>query len=151
MTTKEPEIDCPRCLGKGFVNDADIKRLGRQLEWTSGLCGYCVGIGTVNAYMLKNKEVNDLYLTSDLPLVEREKYLSNDQEALDRAAIQEVNAKLMIGFIQNYYLNEKKSVDEIVEILIQDYGADANKISQIKTSVTNIIKHTNPDVDGIQF
>jgi tetratricopeptide (TPR) repeat protein len=33
--------DCERCLGTGFVANADIVRLGMQSEWTPGPCQLC--------------------------------------------------------------------------------------------------------------
>lgn len=41
-------IECPRCLGKGHVDDSDIKRLDRENEWIPGPCAYCEEKGSVN-------------------------------------------------------------------------------------------------------
>jgi hypothetical protein len=38
---------CPRCLGKGFVDLNDIKRLGMEKDWEQGYCQYCYGDGDV--------------------------------------------------------------------------------------------------------
>jgi hypothetical protein len=38
---------CPRCLGKGFVDLNDIKRLGMEKDWEQGYCQYCSGQGDV--------------------------------------------------------------------------------------------------------
>lgn len=38
---------CPRCLGKGFVDLNDIKRLGKEEDWIQGCCKYCDGNGEV--------------------------------------------------------------------------------------------------------
>ena len=35
------EMICPRCLGKGFVDLNDIKRLDREDYWGQGYCRYC--------------------------------------------------------------------------------------------------------------
>jgi serine/threonine protein kinase len=40
-------VACPRCLGKGFVDENDIKRLKREFEWIPGNCAYCDGVGKV--------------------------------------------------------------------------------------------------------
>jgi len=46
--TKKGIVTCPRCLGDGYVNDEDIKRLHTTLYWTPGDCLYCSSIGKVN-------------------------------------------------------------------------------------------------------
>ena len=60
MSETNKKEDCPRCLGKGFVNESDIKRLKRYIEWTAGLCGYCGGLGKVKPDNCKNVEINDI-------------------------------------------------------------------------------------------
>ena len=41
------EMICPRCLGKGFVDLNDIKRLDREGDWGQGYCRYCDAQGFV--------------------------------------------------------------------------------------------------------
>jgi hypothetical protein len=38
---------CPRCLGKAYVYDDDIKRLHKQRVWEPGECLLCKGSGVV--------------------------------------------------------------------------------------------------------
>ena len=38
-------MNCPTCIGKGFVDLNDIKRLGKEDEWEQGYCRYCRGKG----------------------------------------------------------------------------------------------------------
>ena len=47
--SNQPKLEkfCPRCVGKGFVDDFDIKRLGNERTWRSGSCGFCRGTGYV--------------------------------------------------------------------------------------------------------
>jgi serine/threonine protein kinase len=40
-------VVCPRCLGKGVVDENDIKRLQREFQWHPGNCAYCDGVGKV--------------------------------------------------------------------------------------------------------
>ena len=40
-------MTCPRCIGKGFVDLNDIKRLGKEEDWIQGCCKYCDGNGEV--------------------------------------------------------------------------------------------------------
>jgi hypothetical protein len=44
---KKNEMICPRCLGKGFVDLNDIKRLDRKKDWGQGYCRYCDAQGFV--------------------------------------------------------------------------------------------------------
>ncbi len=52
IDSRENKIHCPRCLGKGHVDNVDnvdnedIKRLKKELYWAPGPCAYCVGIGS---------------------------------------------------------------------------------------------------------
>lgn len=47
--SNQPKLEkfCPNCVGKGFVDDNDIKRLGKERTWTSSKCGFCKGTGYV--------------------------------------------------------------------------------------------------------
>lgn len=47
--SNQPKLErfCPRCVGKGFVDDYDVKRLGNEHKWHSGACGFCKGTGYV--------------------------------------------------------------------------------------------------------
>lgn len=66
------EITCPRCLGKGNVDAADIIRLKRVGKWTPGACAYCLGTGSVDRDMPANIPTDAAYLTTDLSSAERE-------------------------------------------------------------------------------
>ena len=33
INVEKKEMICPRCMGKGFVDLDDIRRLGKKLEW----------------------------------------------------------------------------------------------------------------------
>jgi RecJ-like exonuclease len=48
--SNQPKLEkfCPRCVGKGFVDESDIKRLGTERKWNSGKCGFCKGTGYVD-------------------------------------------------------------------------------------------------------
>lgn len=45
----QPKLErfCPRCVGKGFIDEYDVKRLGKEKQWHSGTCGFCKGTGYV--------------------------------------------------------------------------------------------------------
>lgn len=47
MKNRGKTMTCPRCIGKGFVDLNDIKRLGKEEDWIQGCCKYCDGNGEV--------------------------------------------------------------------------------------------------------
>jgi DnaJ-class molecular chaperone len=67
FSSESNKIECPRCLGKGHVDNNDIKRLGKELKWRPGSCAYCKGSGTVNAAMVRTVPVDLAYLVNELP------------------------------------------------------------------------------------
>lgn len=77
-----PEIffDCPRCLSKGQVDQADIERLNRSQEWIPGPCGYCCGKGKVTALILNNISADDTNLFAGTTEEERDAYIKTKQE-----------------------------------------------------------------------
>jgi hypothetical protein len=48
--SNKPKLErfCPRCVGKGFIDEYDVKRLGKEGNWHSGTCGFCKGTGYVD-------------------------------------------------------------------------------------------------------
>jgi antitoxin component YwqK of YwqJK toxin-antitoxin module len=65
-TSKEDNVVCPRCLGKGHVDTLDIKRLNKELYWAPGPCVYCDGSGKVDKLKLEIVSVDEAGLTTDL-------------------------------------------------------------------------------------
>ena len=41
-------IECPRCLGKGYMDDDDIYRFDKVGAWQKGPCNYCDATGVVD-------------------------------------------------------------------------------------------------------
>jgi hypothetical protein len=66
------QLTCPRCLGKGHVDRADIIRLQQQGKWGTGTCAYCNGSGSIDKAMLAKVPADATYLTSSLSESERE-------------------------------------------------------------------------------
>ncbi len=44
-------VECPRCLGKGVVEQSDVERLRMHHRWGVGFCLYCYGAGSVPSYL----------------------------------------------------------------------------------------------------
>jgi hypothetical protein len=85
-------ITCPRCLGKGNVDNADIKRLSMEHSWMSGWCLYCNGSGSVNVN--KITEVSIIGLIPEPSLYELLWYKSNDINFDDEGqAVAELDGK----------------------------------------------------------
>src|SRR5580658_2575991 len=59
-------ITCPRCLGKGHVDESDIIRLNRQGQWKPGNCAYCNGSGTVDKHLPERVPADSRHLTTNL-------------------------------------------------------------------------------------
>lgn len=76
-TTASPAITCPRCQGKGHVDEADIIRLNRQGEWKPGRCAYCNGSGTVDEQLPERVSVDSRYLTANLSPYVRDAIVNN--------------------------------------------------------------------------
>jgi hypothetical protein len=57
---KNLKMNCPTCIGKGFVDLNDIKRLGKEDEWEQGYCRYCRGKGDVTKGITKKRNPLDL-------------------------------------------------------------------------------------------
>lgn len=74
---------CPRCLGKGFVDDEDIKRLKQELKWKPGTCAYCNGTGKVDKNIEDNIAVDSSFLVMDIPELERKRMIGGHPDALE--------------------------------------------------------------------
>ena len=73
-TENGDKIACPRCLGKGHVDEEDILRLKRSDQWVPGPCAYCEGLGKINSELTMKIDPDDSQLTLGLSFEEREKY-----------------------------------------------------------------------------
>ncbi|RFS20533.1 hypothetical protein DVR12_18375 [Chitinophaga silvatica] len=122
-------IECPRCLGKGQVDQDDIKRLGNELRWRPGRCAYCTGTGKVEAEMLDKVAVDEAYLTTTISSIERKKLINGDLDAIKRG---EMFAETMDNFIEEItrlYFEEKMEVDKIVQLYIKGAPKSGFKIN----------------------
>jgi hypothetical protein len=76
--------ECPRCLGKGQVDWADIERLNQELKWIPGTCAYCGGSGKVDNGIEDNVPVDASYLVINLQEDERKSIINGHPDALER-------------------------------------------------------------------
>lgn len=83
------QITCPRCLGKGHVDQDDIIRLNQQGKWRTGTCAYCKGTGEVNKEILAKVAPDARHLTTDLTEKERDAVVNATK--LDGCPVSEYN------------------------------------------------------------
>lgn len=113
---KKPTEKCPRCLGKGFVDNNDIERLNKKLEWAPGKCAYCNGIGKVHLQTISTVPVNLSYLTVERPKIERWKILLGNKNAIKRAEIYQENLNDFIDHIVKQYFVENIDFETIADL-----------------------------------
>lgn len=105
----DKEIECPRCLGKGFVDDQDIKRLQKELIWLPGECAYCSGKRIINPNLLEKIPFDLSYLTTDLSEADRKSLFDSDPETLEMSRYFELE---VLSFIQQVeFLHFKAQLD----------------------------------------
>jgi len=112
-------IECPRCLGKTFVDWEDIHRMNKALKWTPAPCAYCLGTGKVNKEMLSKVAVDCTYLTIDLPESEMEKIKEGDTETLEKGRLYELFLDDLIKYAENYFLNHQLDAESIADLYLK--------------------------------
>lgn len=113
-----PKIECPRCLGKGEVDNQDIERLGKALYWIPGHCAYCNGVGKLHQKLINKVNADCVYLSADLPKDERLRLFHGDAGALARARHYENQVENFINEIEYLYSVGNLSEQKIVEFYL---------------------------------
>lgn len=115
---KRSDIECPRCLGKGFVNWEDIVRLKRQLKWVPAPCAYCNATGKVEKEMLSKVAVDCMYLTIDLPESVIEKIKDGDPETIEKGRQRERFVDHIIQYAEELYLKQNMDAESIANLYL---------------------------------
>ena len=115
---RKKKLECPRCLGKKFVDWEDIRRLNNLLKWTPGPCAYCNASGKVDQEMLEKVAVNHVYLTADLPESEMEKIKNGDVDTLEKAKQHEIFVDNLIKFAEHYYVTQNMNAENIANLYL---------------------------------
>ncbi|MFD1604044.1 hypothetical protein ACFSJW_08945 [Flavobacterium artemisiae] len=111
-------IECPRCLGKGFVDWEDIRRLNKQLRWVPAPCAYCNGEGKVNKDQLSKVAVDCVYLTIDLPESELEKIKEGDKETVEKGRQLELFVDNLIEYVEHQHLSHDRNAEDIANLYL---------------------------------
>jgi hypothetical protein len=109
------KVKCPRCLGKGNVDLADIKRLKMELYWGEGQCAYCGGSGKVLPSTVTAIRPDMAYLTTDTPNSEKLRLLNRDENSLKRARDFEAETESIIKEIEDLYFIENLEPERIAD------------------------------------
>jgi hypothetical protein len=136
------QVTCPRCLGKGHVDENDIKRLKKEMQWLPGSCAYCNGLKTVDADLVNKVPVDLSYLTTELSAAERRKLKSKDEGAMQRASNHDATINEFVAQVVQLYFVENLEVEEIADHFLQPkpVSASENKqYQQVKNSLMDYI------------
>lgn len=115
-------VDCPRCLGKGHVDWADIKRLQKEGFWIPGKCAYCNELGKVPPDRLEQVPVGMEYLTTDLSSWERNKLINGNADALKRANETTAQVLEIIKEIEHLYYIQNLEFSDIADYFFKKHG-----------------------------
>lgn len=116
---KKSDLECPRCLGKGFVDWEDIRRLNKQLKWVPAPCAYCNASGKTTPDMLLKVPVDITYLTIDLPESEIEKIKNADAETLEKGRIKELFFDNLIKYAAHHYQAKNMNAESIADLYLK--------------------------------
>ncbi|MBF4494643.1 hypothetical protein IRZ83_17210 [Flavobacterium sp. JLP] len=134
---RKSEVECPRCLGKTFVDWDDIRRLNKLLKWTPAPCAYCYGTGKVPKEMLSQVPVDYTYLTIDLPESEMERIKEGNEETLEKGRMRELFFDNLIKFAEQHYLNSRMDAECIADL----YLSTENESAQFSVERKNLIQY----------
>lgn len=120
-SNKSDKVECPRCLGKGYVDQADIIRLKRELKWLPGSCAFCNGTGKVPPGRTELVPADTTYLSSNLTGREQRKLFNGDAAALERARQYDAETDKLIAEIRKLYFEEQMQVPVIANFYFDKY------------------------------
>lgn len=116
---RKSNIECPRCLGKTFVDWDDIHRMNKALKWTPAPCAYCLGTGKVDKEMPAKVAIDYTYLTIDLPESEMEKIKEGDTEILEKGRLHELFLDDLIKYAENHFLHNQMDAESIADLYLK--------------------------------
>lgn len=136
-------ITCPRCLGKGYVDMEDIKRLHQELRWRPGSCAYCNATGKVDENMESKIPVDTAFLTTNLSKEDREKLINSDSELIEKAHLRDMEFNRFIREIVHLYFTENMSAEEIADHFLSFNPATRSNNRQYESYRKELIEYVN--------
>ncbi|MBV8255532.1 MAG: hypothetical protein JO154_23245 [Chitinophaga sp.] len=112
-------IQCPRCLGKGHVDEDDITRLGNELYWLPGKCAYCNSKGKVDPKIVESVAPNEVFLSTDRTQIERLRIIDRDPAILQEKRIFDERREQFIQQIIELHFSELMSPEQITNLYME--------------------------------
>lgn len=143
---KNNKVECPRCLGKGEIDNEDIKRLKMEVKWLPGKCAYCDSKGTVSEKMISEIAVDSYYLSEDLTERERKRYINKDEGALSRADHYELMSEKSIAEILYLHKTGNMNSQEIMDFYYlkeDDTTSTEQEKGEFMEYINRVIKYSN--------
>ena len=128
------QIKCPRCNGKAYVDNEDIRRLGMELSWNPGTCRYCNGKAIVDEEIIKIVSVLDDpdHLENE---VSSDTYMNIDQDESEQLTEEEI-----YNYAADLIINQKMSDSEVKVKLIEQGFEEKDALTVISSLKNEIIK-----------
>ncbi|MFL5763146.1 MAG: hypothetical protein ACJ77K_04330 [Bacteroidia bacterium] len=123
--------ECPRCLGKGKIDESDIKRLQREFSWLPGKCAYCEGMGKVSQKMIDAVKADARYLSLGTTREERKRLFNGEPDAMQRARDFDLVFDRFCEQARYLHYNGGMSIEQIVEfyMISEPERQDRQKLS----------------------
>lgn len=135
--------ECPRCVGKGYVDMDDIKRLKNELKWMPGKCAYCNGAGKVKPEIINEVAADEAYLTLDISKLERTLFISGNQAAVKRGQAHKEHVDLLIQEIRHLYFVDNLDIEEIAALYqLSNPHADMSQKTELLRYIKKVIDHS---------
>ena len=94
--------NCPRCNGKGIIDQEDIQKWGKLGIWETGICNYCNGEKLVSIALINNVKPDDDYINATMSLAQRELYISDAKAYVELAELYHSNADQINVSLENF-------------------------------------------------
>jgi hypothetical protein len=135
-------VECPRCLGKGHVDESDIIRLKQELRWKPGACAFCNGSGKVDPNNVDKVAANESYLTNNLSVQERKRLFKRDKLALEQMRRHNAFFDALIQQMRKMHFEQGLNAEQITDWMIANYPSvlDGKRISESRPEVLAYIE-----------
>jgi hypothetical protein len=94
--------NCPRCNGKGVIDQEDIQKWDKSGIWETGICNYCNGEKLVSIALINNVKTDDDYINATMSPTQRELYISDAKAYVELAELYHSNADQINVNLENF-------------------------------------------------